>query len=337
MSDDALCTRAGACRPQYSPFRVDGDEGGGMRKPIAASVLVAGLAAATVGAPTASASPACTTSSVRTLIPAPVPVLSWVENLGYDKAGGLWVSRVQQNVVERYDARGRKTGTVRIDSPGAVRLGPNGRMYVTSGDTTINMIPGLPLRGSIISFDPTAAKPTARTVARGLGMPNGMAITRDGTMYVADSNLGVVKVRKDGSIDRTWTARAPKNLAPNATVNGTGMNGIVISGRVAYVTMTQSLTGRVLRIPLEDPSKTSVAADLTSPWPGVVDGIALVGDSTIAAATTTGQLIVVDLPTGKRCAVNAGRPITSVALTPDKRSLVLGSEDGTVAELTGRR
>ncbi|QRY61853.1 hypothetical protein JVX90_15785 [Gordonia sp. PDNC005] len=304
-----------------------------MRKSIAASVLVAGMAAATVVAPSAAASPACTTSTVRTLIPAPVPLLSWVENLGYDKAGSLWVSRVQQNVVERYDARGGKTGTVRVDSPGAVRLGPDGLMYVTSGDTTINMIPGLPLRGRVVSFDPTSTKPTARTVARGLGMPNGMAITHDGTMYVADSNLGVVKVRKNGSIDHSWTARAPKNLAPNTTVNGTGMNGIVISGGAAYATMTQSLTGRVLRIPLDDPSKVSTAADLTSPVPGVVDDIALVGDRTIAAATTTGQLIVVDLPTGKRCTVNAGRPITSVALTPDKHSLVLGSEDGTVSIL----
>jgi sugar lactone lactonase YvrE len=311
-----------------------------MRKSIAAAVLVSGLAAATVVAPTASASPACTTSPVRTLIPAPVPVLSWVENLGYDKAGNLWVSRVQQNVVERYDSRGRKTGTVRVDAPGAVRLGPDRRMYVTSGDTTINMIPGLPLRGRIVSFDPTATKPAARTVARGLGMPNGMAITRDGTMYVADSNLGVVKVRKDGSIDRSWTVRAPKNLAPNTTVNGTGMNGIAISGGVAYVTMTQSLTGRVLRVPLDDPSKVSKAADLTSPFPGIVDDIALVGDRTIAAATTTGRLIVVDLPTGARCSVNAKRPVTAVALTPDERSLVLGSEDGTVSILTpssGRR
>lgn len=305
-----------------------------MRKRIAASVLVAGLTAAVVTAPMASASPACTTSTVRTLIPAPVPVLSWVENLGYDSADNLWVSRVQQNVVERYDSRGRRTGAVRVDSPGAVRLGPDRRMYVTSGDTTVNMIPGLPLRGRIVSFDPASKKPAVRTVARGLGMPNGLAITRDGTMYVADSNLGVVKVHKDGSIDRRWTARAPRNLAPNATVNGTGMNGIAISGGAAYVTMTQSLTGRVLRIPLDDPRKVGIAADLTAPSPGVVDDIALAGDRTIVAATTTGRLIVVDLPTGARCSVNAKRPITAVALTPDERSLVLGSEDGTVSILT---
>ncbi|GED99955.1 hypothetical protein nbrc107696_04020 [Gordonia spumicola] len=301
-----------------------------MRTTIALSAVM-GLAMAVPSVPEAVAGPICGRSSVRVLIPAPVPVVSWAENIGYDRDGDLWVSRTLQNVIDRYDAHGRHVGAVRVHAPGSVRLGPDGRMYATSGDNPINMVPGLPLTGRIVSFDPAERKPAVTTIARGLGMPNGLAITADGTMYVGDSNLGVVKVRKNGTIDRAWTARAPKNLAPNRVVNGTGMNGVVVSGDTAYVAMTSSLSSRILRIPLSAPERVGVAADLTAPLPGSVDDLALVGDRAIAAATATGQVIVVDLRTGSRCTVNAGRPLTSVAVAPDGRSLVVASEDGSVA------
>ncbi|WP_237010271.1 SMP-30/gluconolactonase/LRE family protein [Gordonia zhenghanii] len=282
----------------------------------------------------------CAHASVDVKIPAATPVLSWAENVGFDADGDLWVSRVLGNVIERYSSgpsqqtAGRPTARVHIDSPGAVRLGPGGRMYATSGDTTLNMIPGLPLRGTVVSFDP-AAPERVRVEARGLGMPNGLAFDERGTMYVADSNLGVVRVRGDGTIDRAWSARAPRNLAPDATVNGTGMNGMAIVGGDAYVGMTTSASGRILRVSLDDPADVSVAADLTAPWPGVVDDLAILADGRLAAATTTGQMIVVD-KNKRRCVVDAGRPLTSLAVTPSGDSLVAGTEDGAVLEFSGR-
>lgn len=281
----------------------------------------------------------CARGSVTVKIPAAAPVRSWAENVGFDADGDLWVSRVLENVIERYDSAGRPSGSVHVDSPGAVRLGPDGRMYATSGDKPVNMIPGSPLTGTVVSFDPDSSPDAVlgrvRVEARGLGMPNGLAFDEHGAMYVADSNLGVVRIRRNGTIDRAWTAKAPRNLTPTSTVNGTGMNGMAIDGGIAYVGMTTSSSGRILRVPLDDPAAVSVAADLTAPVPGIVDDIAILPDGRLAAATTTGQLIVVD-DTGRRCVVDAGRPLTSLAVAPSGDSLIAGTEDGAVLDVDGR-
>ena len=281
----------------------------------------------TCGLSPVSASSACD-ARVAVAIPAPTVGLSWSENVGYDDRGGLWVSRTLAGVVDRYDRAGRRTASVRVAWPGAVRLGPDGSMYATSGDHPVNLVPGLPRTGTVVAFDPQAARPVARTVVRGLGMPNGLAFDDDGAMYVADSAVGVVRI-EGGRIDWRWTGRAPKNLAPSSTVNGTGMNGIVIRGDAAYVTMTTSLTGRVLRIPLADPASYSVAADLTAPLPGVLDDLVDVGDDVVAVAASTGQVVLSDLRTGRRCAVGVGQPATSVAVNP-AGGLMVGTESGDV-------
>lgn len=284
----------------------------------------------------ASAAPGCGPVSISTVVPAPVPVLSWAENVGYDKAGNLWVSRTQQNVIDKYDPRGRHIGAVHIDAPGAVRLGPDGKMFANSGDSPANMMPILPRQGRIVSFDPAGPSPAVRVVTRGLGMPNGLAVADDGTMYVGDSRLGVVRVRRNGSIDQAWTARAPKNLAPNATVNGTGMNGVVVLGDAVYVTMTSSLSGRILRVPIKNPAAATVAADLTAPIPGTLDDLVVLGKHTLAVTSALGTVGVVNLATGGICTVSTGHPLTSLAHTPNGRSVVAGSEDGSVLKLTGR-
>ncbi|MDL9938979.1 hypothetical protein QSJ18_19715 [Gordonia sp. ABSL1-1] len=321
-----------------------------MKKGILAGIaaLTCGLIAPMLGAAGAHAAPGarvpaavsggCSITDNGVWIAPPMPVLGWAENVGYDRSGDLWVSRTLRNVVQRYDRAGRVTASVVVDSPGAVRLGPDGRMYVTSGDTTVNMIPGLPLTGRVLRFRPparTGPEPVLPQVfATGLGMPNGLAFDARGAVYVADSNLGVVRIDPRGVIDRGWTARAPKNLAPTTTVNGTGVNGIAIADGVAYVTLTSSLSGRVLRIPLDRPEKIGVATDLTAPLPGFVDDVAVLGGRWIAAATTTGQVIVVDLRSGRRCSTFVGEPLTSIAVTPgDDRRLVAGTESGNIRVL----
>lgn len=298
------------------------------------AVLGAGLTAAAVPG-VAAAAPDCGAVVVTEAIPAGTPVLSWSENVGYDAAGDLWVSRGQQNRIERYDARGRRTGSVRVDAPGAVRLGPDGKMYAVTGDSPIGLVPGLPRRGTVVAFDPAQPRPAVRTVTRGLAMPNGLAFGDDGAMYVADSGAGLTRIRPDGTVDRAWTARAPKSLAPTATVNGLAVNGIAVRDGAAYVSLTESLSGRILRVPLDAPEKTTVAADLTAPLPGVVDDLAWLDDHRLAVATTTGQIVVLDRRARSRCVVNAGRPVTSLAVAPDGRSAVAGTVDGAVLALRG--
>jgi len=309
------------------------------------SVLTAAVAisAATAVGPTAGAQPAvrasgCPTVSIGRFLPSPVPALSWSENLAYDDHGDhgdLWVSRSLQNRVDRYDSSGRLTGSVPVASPGAVRLGPDHRMYVNSGDTTVNMVPGLPHTGAVLRFDPVAAHPSTQVFATGLGMPNGLGFDSAGRAYVADSNLGVLRLDRTGAIDQAWSARAPKNLAPSATINGTGMNGLAVIGNAVYVTMTESVTGRLLRIPIDDPAATSPAVDLTGPMPGVIDDLTPLSPSRVAVASTTGQLITANLDGTQVCSANIGVPLTSVAVTPgDPHVVVAGSETGDVLRLT---
>ena len=102
------------------------------------TVLWAGVSAALpVALATAGAqAPQCRAVSVEQLLPAPTPLLDFAENLGYDAHGNLWVSRVFRNVVQRYDSGGRVTAEVPVESPGAIRSGPDGALYVVYGDST---------------------------------------------------------------------------------------------------------------------------------------------------------------------------------------------------------
>ncbi|GAC67718.1 SMP-30/gluconolactonase/LRE family protein [Gordonia soli] len=301
------------------------------------AVLTA-MAAGIVGlqAPTAGAAPACAGVVVTKVEPSPT-LTGWSENVGYDAAGNLWVSRILENVVERRDRQGRVTARVRVESPGAVRRGPDGLLYVASGDSPINMLPGTPLIGKVLRIDPRRLSVPPTVFARGLGMPNGLAVDRTGDVYVSDGRLGVVRIRPDGSIDRAWSAAAPKNLSPNATVNGTGVNGATIVGRTLYVTLTTSASGRVLRVPLADPGAHSVAADLTAPLPGVLDDLTQVTPGRLAVASTTGQVHLVDLATRRTCTVNVGQPVTAVAAVPGSTGrLVAATESGALLTLSVR-
>lgn len=307
-----------------------------MRESSRVGAVVVAMASVVLGLQptTAAAAPGCAHVTVTEAVPSSTPT-GWSENVGYDADGNLWVSRILENVVERRDQRGRVTARVRVESPGAVRLGPDGLLYIASGDSPVNMLPGSPLVGKVLRIDPRLPSAPASVFARGLGMPNGVAVDRTGDVYVSDGRLGVVRIRPDGSIDRAWSAAAPKNLTLSATINGTGINGAVIVGRDLFVTLTMSATGRVLRVPLADPAAASVAADLTTPLPGVLDDLTAVGPGQLAVSSTTGQVHLVDLGTDRICTTNVGQPVTALAVIPGSTGrLVAGTESGALLTLS---
>lgn len=310
---------------------------GRMRRVVAGAVVAAGVAASMLGPGHALAATNCPAITTRTMLPAPTPT-GWSENLAYDKQGDLWVSRVLDDVVDRYDSAGRRIASVRVDAPGSVRLGPDGLMYVASGDSPLNMVPGSPATGEVLRFDPVASQPVAHVFATGLGMPNGMAFDHDGRLYVADSKLGVLRLDRRGIVDDAWSRSAPKNLAPTSTVDGTGVNGIVVVGDDLYVTLTTSLTGRILRVPINRPQNVSVASDVTAPLPGVLDDLVALDSHTLVTALTTGQIATVDLRTSQVCRAGVGQPVTSLAIRPDAPGeLVSGTESGALLRITLRR
>lgn len=295
--------------------------------------LVLAASAALTTSPPAAAAPACPGVSVTRIAAASTPLLDWSENLAFDSAGDLWVSRGQRGLVERYSRAGTRTAAVTIPEPGAIRLGPDGLIYVASGAATPNLLPGA-RRGTVMRINPTAAQLNPQIFARNLGMPNGMTFGPDNYLYVADSRLGLIRISPSGRLDAAWSARAPKSQSPNAVVNGVSLNGIASSGDDLFVTMTASLTGRVLRVPISDPAKITVAADLTAPTPSSLDDLIAPHPGVLVVASTAGQVLRTNLHTRQTCAVNVGQPVTALAADPRRPGrVVAGTESGDLLSL----
>lgn len=275
-------------------------------------------------APGAAAAQGCGVAVVSRTAP-DMPVVDWAENVGFDHAGNLWVTRALTNRVERYDADGVLTGVITVQSPGAIRPGPDGLMYVTEGNAVTGLLPGASA-GAVLRFDPTAAQPVTTVVIDGLAMPNGMAIADDGALYVADSGRGLLRIRPDGTLDEQWTANAPKNLDLAKQVNGFSINGLAILGDSLYTTVTVSPTARVLRVPLDDPGTPQVVADLLpSALTAYPDDLVATADGALLVATTLGSVVRVDPTTGQTCAVGVGEPVTAFAVDPTAPNRVLAS------------
>ncbi len=294
------------------------------------TVLWAGVSAALpVALATAGAqAPQCRAVSVEQLLPAPTPLLDFAENLGYDAHGNLWVSRVFRNVVQRYDSGGRVTAEVPVESPGAIRSGPDGALYVVYGDSATGLLPGAHGSG-VVRFEPDAGHPVPQPFVSGLGMANGAAFDAAGNLYVADTAHGVIRVRPDGSIDPEWSAPAAVS----------GPNGIVVHGDSIFVTLYRSPTGRIVRIPIDAPQAQSTVAEVTvgpAPLTALPDDLTVGPDSMLYDATTAGRLVRVD-PTGAAgvCTVaDLGVPATSVTTDPrDDRALLVSTIAGSVLRI----
>ncbi|WP_433601589.1 SMP-30/gluconolactonase/LRE family protein [Nocardia sp. CA-135953] len=288
-------------------------------------VIAFALSSAGVDASVAMAEPqlgaiaACAQAQAATAVPAGLPVLDWSENVGYDAQGHLWVSRLYRNEVQRYDSAGRSTATVPVEFPGAIRLGPDGLLYVVFGDSPTSVV----RPGGVVRFDPNDPRPSV--FASGLTMPNGAAFDTQGNLYVA-SSLGVVRIRPDGGVDADWTARAKY----------TGANGIVVRDGSIYLSMNGNPLGRIVRFPIEDPDRVAVIADLTvSPGiPDFADDFVIDDTGVLYVTTLTGQLVRVDPSANTACAVLTGEPMTSVVAVPGRSDeLIAGTESGAILRI----
>ncbi|WP_054811835.1 SMP-30/gluconolactonase/LRE family protein [Nocardia arizonensis] len=291
---------------------------------VAPSVAALVAACLAVVAPAARAEAACAPALAQTAIAPDVPILDWSENVGYDARGDLWVARIYRNEVQRYDRTGALTASVPVEFPGAVRLGPDGLMYVVYGDTPVSAV----RPGGVVRFDPAAPAPAPEVFVAGLAsMPNGAAFGDDGALYVAAGNAGVIRVRPDGTVDPEWSARA---AVP-------GANGIAIRDGVVYLTANSAPLGRVLSFPVDAPERRTVLADLTSRVPGAPDfADDLIIDSAgyLYVTTLSGTLVRVDSRGGAVCTLLTGEPMTSVVAVPQRPGeLLAGTEGGAVLRI----
>ncbi len=262
----------------------------------------------------------CGTATATIAAAAVVPDEDWAEGLAYDAHGDLWVSRVRRNEVVRYDPSGRVTARVAVSYPGAVKLGPDQLIYVTYGNFPTNLVPGS-TGGGVIRIDPSAETPRAEIFAFGLGMANGAAFDAAGNLFVADTSTGVVRIRPDGRVDAEWSDRA----------RHFGADGILVDGDALYVTLYLSPNGRILRIPLDDPSHATVVADLAAGpgAPPLPDDLAIGPDGLLYDATTSGRLVRINPADHSTCTVLTGEAMTSIVVSrSDEREFLVGTASG---------
>lgn len=298
---------------------------------VASGPVGTGTRAAADAPPPIAGSVSCAPTEARVALPTRAPLLDWSENLTFDEATeSFWVSRAQRDVVEKYDGDAHLVASVPVRGPGAVRRGPDGLMYVTFGNSPLS---GLSGGSGVVRFDPAATDPTPEVFASGLGQANGAAFDPDGALYVADTSANsVVRIRPDGSVDADWTARSHTALA----ALGLGADGIVAADGILYVTLLESPTARIVALPIDDPTRATVAVDLApAPLSGPLlpDDLAIV-DGLLYIATGSGQLVLADPVAHTSCTLLSGQPLTSVAVAPaPARTLVLGTEGGDVLKV----
>ena len=268
------------------------------------------------------AAPICAQASATAAVATTIPGYNWAENLAFDKRGNLWVSHPYRNMLERRDRSGALTASIPIQFPASVRLGPDGLLYVNYG------YPLSPGSGKVLRIDPDSTDLTPHDFAGGFDLPNGSTFDNAGNLYIADSAHGVTRVRPDGSTDTAWASRVPPLV---------GANGIAVHGNDLYVTLLLSPTTRVMRIPIDDPAKTSVFADLvgTPPFPPLFpDDLASGPDGYLYAATGSGQLVRLDSETGGVCTVLSDQPMTSLLVDPTSdHVLYAGTESGQILRI----
>lgn len=213
---------------------------------------------------------------------------TWYENLEFDGHGGVWISNLSGNRVERYTASGALVSTVDVRAPGALRKGPDGQIYVNSGDDQSG-------HAEVVRFDPAHLDRPSTVYASGFANANGSGFDRAGNLYVADSNGSVFKVRPGGKLDDTWTTPIPT------------ADGVAIVGGWLFTTSVGDPDSAVTRIPLANPAAHQVVTKLSAGTSKNPDDLTIGPDGQLyVAAWGSGELYRVNPWSGKTCLLLSG-------------------------------
>lgn len=299
------------------------------------TVCVAGLIAVCAGtAPAGAAAPASACAGIgaaggifTTVGP---PALFWLENAGFDRRGGMWISELVLNKLVRFDAQGNAGVGIPVASPGASLLGPDGLMYALYGNSPAGgLAPGA---AGVVRFDPGAANPVVETFATGLQMANGAAFDAAGNLYVGETTkTGLTKIRPDGTVDAAFAAATP--IA--------GADGVAIIGDTLYATIFTDVKSSIVRVPLDDPAAYTVLTSLSpNGVPKLLDDLAVGPDGALYVAAGSGEVLRVDPASGAACvAYQAPFPIDSVRFAEgfppyeNGRDAFLTSETGAIVHV----
>lgn len=298
----------------------------------AAVMAVAAVSALTVPLSTAAAAPAtvsCTAWS-RSQVASGYGTL---ENMAFDGRGGLLLSELSftgPGALRKLTAQGaRSTEVADVDGPGGIVVSGDGAFFNTGNTTAAGLFDTPDGTVELLALDTGET----RTVARGLTMPNGLAVLPGGELVVSrdlGSDTGLTR------IDPVTGRGEP--FAPAVT----STNGLVWdSGReLLWVATSFNSATEIVGVDVATgtPSRT-----LTIPGPGllnVADDLTLGPDGNLyVALNVAGKIVRLDPDGGGSCVIADGLPLTSAVefgAGPgwDEKSLYATSFLGTVTRVS---
>jgi sugar lactone lactonase YvrE len=268
---------------------------------------------------------ACRQWSPRTLLSGQ----GWLENLAFDRRGGLFVSALARGAILRVEPSGRARVLLdSVNAPGGLRV-RDGFLYFNTGNRAASGLMGL-ADGTIGRYRFETRRRT--TWASGLTMPNGLIFLPNGDAVVSrdlGTGTGMTRIRRR---DR----RHPQvNWSPHEDSNGMAVDP---SGKWLYTDETGSPDSRVVRIRIAHPARIRTVARLGSSKG--LDDMTIDGKGRLfIAAFVAGEVIRLNPATGASCVIASGlvQP-TSVRFGAgrgwSRRSLYVTAADGTLRKLS---
>jgi streptogramin lyase len=305
---------------------------------VAGPASVNAASGAAVGRPLTQAHCPAITATVHVFRRGGVPLKDWREELAFDGHGGLWVSPIRANLLERYNPSGVVTETVPVPGPGGLALGADGLIYANTA--------GGPAGNGVVRFDPTAVKPAPTVFVSGLPGVNSSAFDAAGNLYVSTEDQGpsVLRIRPDGTRDTAW-----ENAA-----SFYGANGVAVAGSNLYAAISWDQRSPIELVPLADPAHHRTFAELSfgvlSRQPAVyppdpkaplvpkgLDDLTIGPDGLIyVVGFVSGELLRVDPTTGQACLLASGLITPTAVKFPVAFGSFNPARDPFVTEASGR-
>jgi sugar lactone lactonase YvrE len=279
--------------------------------------------------PAAGAAVPCAPWTMRTIASG----LGSLENVLPDGRGGLLISASDQKAIARMTPDGQYTTLVPdVNAPGGLRL-KGDVLYFNTGDSLQSGVRNTP-DGTIEAFD--MATGTRSTFAKGLVMPNGLAVLPNGD-FVTSRDIG----GEPTGITRVPFADPAHPQPKWAAVSDSNGMAVDPTGTWLYSVETFSNAANLYRIRIADPKQIEVVASLgNSVPPKGLDDLTIDGTGILyVAANAAGEIIRLD-PRDKSVCVIAGGMMNTSAVKfgagpgwPETNLYVVGF-DGVVRELT---
>lgn len=279
--------------------------GDGMRwsRPLLVAAVAVAVSLPTSASAVSLTHPACTdiTATRQGVIAKAIPAADWKENLAVAPDGSLWVTSPSRNKLYHLSPTGKVLTTLSALGSAGLAFGPDGLLYVGVNKGLFAF--AAPRGASVLRLDPEATQPRLETFAAGLETINGLAVGSDGSVYLTSETGPMRRITPDGTADAAWSKQA--GLA--------GSNGLAYRDGTLYTSMTLTADSQVISLPVDEPAAHRTIAKLS----GLTSTNALLpkglddltfgpGNTLLAAAFVTGEILRVDIETGASCAVSKG-------------------------------